>query len=130
MWVLTNGKRNRKYQERLPVNIVPVFSPVEELLGNPSNNGPVCNGQYDDITPGLSKPKSHCSAGTTATGSKTLMACVFDQVQCQEEEWITQAIICSRLSNDDLLKTGRDILIGELALHDAVRQDRVCGRNT
>lgn len=98
---------------------------MKQLFCEPSNQRTICDRHKNGVRPVFIEPESHGFAGTAASGSDSSIVRVLDQVQSKKKERVTQAIIGTRLGNDDLLELARDVFVGELAFHNAVRQDRV-----
>lgn len=124
----TYSKSDRKNKEAFPVDILPLFGPMQQLLRDPTDYGAIHDTEDDGVTPSLTKPISHSLSSTTGLAS-TALARVLDQIKRQKQERIAETIVSARFSNNDLLQLSRDVLVGKLALNDAVAQNWIGGCN-
>lgn len=99
---------------------------MQELLRDPPHRRPVHHAQDDGVPPRLPEPQPHGHPGPAAL-SDAAVADVLDQVQGQEQERVAEPVVGAGLGDDDLLQVLGDVVVGELALDDDVRQDGVRG---
>lgn len=114
-------------QEALPVDIIALHGPTEQLLAQPSHNGAVNDAQDDGVSPGICKPKAHGISGPSrgSTGADKL-----DQIQGKEEEGIAQPVIRARFGDNEVLQVLGNVVVRKLAFDDDSRQYGIRRRDT
>ena len=70
-------QRNGEHQEALTVHKLPLFSPVQQLLGDPPNCSSVDDAKDDCIAPRLAEPEAYCRRRSTALPCSSI-TCIFD----------------------------------------------------
>ena len=106
-----------------------IFSPTQRNLEYVADQTSIKHTHDDFVCPGDAKPVCHGFARAPGLPQPTIMG-VSNQVQRNEEERVSQAIVRSRLGYDDSLQLLRNMLVGELALHDRSRENGISWGNT
>ena len=114
-------ERDGEDEEAFAVDVLVVLGPMQQLLGHPADDGAVRDTEQDGLAPRLAEPHTHGRAGVAA------VADVLDQVEREEEEGVTQAVVGAGLGHDDLLQVLRHVAVGEAALDNDVGEDGVGG---
>lgn len=99
---------------------------MQKFFGDPTHRSTIDDADDDCVAPCLGKPLAH-SMTNAAIGSASRVG---NYIEWQEQKGIAQAIIGTRLGDNNLLEILGYVLIGKLSLDNGVGEDGICGRNT
>ena len=112
-----------KDKETFSIYKSPFLGPMKQFFSEPTHYSSIENPKDDLVTQSFPTPKSDSGAGIVSIH-------VFDEIQGQEEEWISQTVVGARLGHDDALEVFGYVLIGEATFDNGIRQNRICGCHT